>query len=190
MANSSNRNDDEGLSRELGGRLDVAVRAAIARSKNSNEVAAALLKSGFYSAAFVWSVRSIEIFLKEVCLLPIYFEQTGDFEWSWKKVRNTFGSSNWRKSMKIIEDTYGPFDEMITKEGENVWEVWNRVFVPKRGEIVHGRAEAQEELATLGVRWAELFRSQFTLRLIAANRHPVSTLFLRLLESLNGAAES
>lgn len=171
------------VGREIGGRLDIVIRSAISRSRSSHDEAQRLLNSGFYSPSFVWSVRSVEIFVKEVCLLPIYFEETGDFNTSWRRVRLTFGSSKWQSAMKVVEETYGPFEEMITEDGENVWEVWKTVFVRKRGEVAHGRTEAGEDLARLAVQWADQFRSQFTMRLIAAGQHPLASLFVQLLGS-------
>ena len=58
------------LNRAPGGFWDAIIRIAIKMSRDSAEEARQLLAAGFPGPAYVCAARSIEIFVKEVILLP------------------------------------------------------------------------------------------------------------------------
>lgn len=170
------------IDRSIGTELDQIISTAIERSHRCLDLAEAMSSAGFHTPAYVWAVRSIEVFVKEVMLLPIYFGQSGgDFNSSWKKTQKVFGSSNWGPAMKLVDDTFGPLDPMVTDDGKEVWAEWKSKVLRRRGEFVHGVAEADSDEAKLIITWAEMMRTQLTLRLIAAKKHPLHDLFMALL---------
>ena len=62
------------LDRSPGRILDVLIQTAIRRARSSIDQAHELVDAGFPGPAYVWAVRSIEIFVKEVMLLPLFLE--------------------------------------------------------------------------------------------------------------------
>ena len=171
------------LDRSLGGQLDMTIRNAIARSLASLEVARRLLSQGLAGPAYVWAVRSVEIYVKEVMLLPLYLEELeGDWTRARKKVRKTFGSSNWGKAIALVDSSFGPLDPMRTEEGQDVWEVWQSIVIRRRGEIVHGRDDPSVEDAATVVLWAGRMMEQLPLRLIVAQKHPLHDFFVAIIE--------
>ena len=178
------------LDRSLGGRLDSVVRAAIARSKLSLAEARALHDASFPNAAYVWAVRSVEIYIKEVMLLPLFLERReGDWRRAWRDTRDNFRSGNWRRAIRLVDEVYGPLDPMLTEDGTDVWDVWNKVVVGRRGDIVHGIAEASEEEAAAVLQWVEQMMVQLPLRLIVARKHPLHDFFMAALESARSTLE-
>ncbi|MHB1209962.1 MAG: hypothetical protein ACYC1I_09695 [Acidimicrobiales bacterium] len=170
--------------RTIGGELDMIIRTAISRSRRSLSLAEEMSAAGFHTSAFVWAVRSIEIFVKEVMLLPYFFEQTGgDFGASFKKAQKGLGASSWGRAMQIVDEQYGPLDPMVTDDGNEVWTEWKAKVVRRRGDFVHGVADAEQAEAELAITWAEMMMTQLTLRLIAAKRHPLHDLFVAVLIS-------
>ena len=174
-----------------GGELDNLIKTAIARSGASLAEAHALLDAGFPGPAFVWAVRSIEIYVKEVMLLPLFLEEThGDEELAWRKARELFDPSKWARAIRKVDEVYGPLEPMTTEDGKNVWDVWkSREIVGKRGDVVHGRIDATaEETSTLLV-WAEQMKTQLTLRLITAGKHPLHDLLVAVLQEAGRSGE-
>jgi hypothetical protein len=176
------------VDRSLGGRLDGLVRTAIAHSKSSLSEAQALLEAGFPSPSYVWAVRSVEIFMKEVMLLPLFLEQhDGDWRRAWRRTRKTFGSGNWRQAISEVDAAYGPLDPLLTEDGADVWDVWSTVVVGRRGDIVHGVAGASGDEAAAVLQWAEQMLIQLPLRLIVARKHPLHDFFMATLEAARSA---
>lgn len=176
------------VDRSLGGRLDGLVRTATAYSKSSLAEAQALLEAGFPSPSYVWAVRSVEIYLKEVMLLPLFLEQhDGDWRRAWRSIRNTFGSGNWRRAIREVDSAYGPLDPLLTEDGADVWDVWSTVVVGRRGDIAHGIAEASADEAASVLQWAEQMLIQLPLRLIVARKHPLHDFFTATLEAARSA---
>jgi hypothetical protein len=188
------------LDKSPGKVFDVILKAAVLKSRVSIDQANRLLEDGFPGPAYVWAVRSVEIFVKEVMLLPLFLEEVPeDKDWDkvWnrarKRVERTFGSDNWEKAIAKVDEVYGPLDPMLTTEGENVWDVWRTVVIRRRGDTVHGKPVAQEvdaDEAMVVVGWAEQTMTQLTLRLIAARKHPLSDLFVVAMEQAREAMQA
>lgn len=178
------------VDRSLGGRLDLIVRTAVARSKASLGEARALQDAGFASPSYVWAVRSVEVYVKEVMLLPIFLEQhDGDWRRAQRKIRDTFGSGHWRRAVRAVDEAYGPLDPMLTEDGKDVWDVWSTTVVAFRGDIVHGTAEASAEEAAVVLQWAGQMMDQLPLRLIVARKHPLHDFFVAALERARSSLE-
>jgi hypothetical protein len=131
------------LDRSPGGYLDEILKAAVRRSRGAAAEAHRLLEAGFPGPAYVWAVRSIEVFVKEVMLLPLVLEEIdlgADDHWeqAWKRVRELFGNGRWDLALRKVEEAYGNLDPMETDDGKDVWSVWKSRVVSRRGEIVHG----------------------------------------------------
>jgi hypothetical protein len=171
------------VDRSRGGFLDRAIQIAIARASESGDTSKRLLEAGFPGPAYVWAVRSVEIYFKEVVLLPSYLEEfDGDWERSWREVAALFGSGKWSRARRRLNHVYGQMEPMITEDGQDVWDVWDSVVVKHRGDIVHGRAEPTAEEAMVVVAWQEQLRLQMTMRLITS-RHPLHDLFVAAIET-------
>jgi hypothetical protein len=120
------------LDRSPGRVFDVILKNAVSRARASAEEGQALLEGGYPGPAYVWAVRSIEIFVKEVMLLPLFLEEIPDGEWdevwadAWKRIDDTFGSGGgrWNLAIRMIDEAYGPLDPMYSEDGGDVWQVW------------------------------------------------------------------
>jgi hypothetical protein len=137
-------------------------------------------------------VRSIEIFVKEVMLLPLFLEEIPDGDWddvwaeAWKRIHKTFGSGNWNPAIRKIDEEYGPLDPMYTDDGADVWQMWKSVVVGRRGDVVHGRpteAEVTIEEAAVVVEWAGQMMDQLIMRLVNAGKHPLHDLVVEALDA-------
>jgi hypothetical protein len=178
------REDLAVVDRSIDGRLDRLLRTAIIRARASLTFARRLLAANFPGPAYVWAVRSIEIFVKELMLLPLFLEQTdGDWNTAWIRVRDTFGAGKWNRTVRVIEESYGPLDPMLTETGEEVWSLWKSVIVRYRGDIVHGMADPPADEAEQVVAWADQLITQLTLRLIVAGKHPLHDLFVNAIDA-------
>ena len=182
------------LDRSPGRFFDVTIQAAVRRSRESVGEARRLLEAGFPGPSYVWSVRSVEIFVKEVMLLPVFLEEIDgtpdefDKVWAqaWKRIRDLFGNGRWDAALGKVEDAYRALDPLaLTEQGEDVWTVWKSRVVPRRGDTVHGRPTEENDPshneAELVVEWAEQMMTQLTLRLVRST-HPLHDLFVGALE--------
>lgn len=173
------------LDKTVGGELDLIISAAVRRYRESLDTAKKLAESEYYSPAFVWAVRSVEIFIKEVILLPLYLERLeGDWDEAWRQVRLTFRSGKWGPALNVIDQEYGPLDAMVTDDGRDVWTEWKSKIVSQRGDVVHGAGDANLDNAKTIIVWAEMITMQVTLRLIAAKKHPLHDLFTGLIAAV------
>jgi hypothetical protein len=148
---------------------------AIEHTRKSLDTAQQLLDAGFPSAAFVWATRSAEIFMREALLFPLWYEETGDVRASFSEVRDFLGSGKWSRSIRRVREAYGLIGDehdALTDSGEDAFVAWTRDFVRPRGEIVHGRAEADEVMAATAIAFAERMREWFTLRVISSEAGP------------------
>jgi hypothetical protein len=166
------------LDRAGGGQLDQIIQAAIRRSRASAEDARGLLDAQLPGPAYVWAVRSVEIYVKEVMLLPLFLAKSdGDWDGSWRRVRETFRSGKWNRALRTIDESYGPLATMTTDDDRDVWDVWKSVVTNYRGEIVHGFRDPTIPEAEIVVAWANQMIGQLSMRLIAAGKHPLADLF-------------
>jgi hypothetical protein len=195
--------DDEGAGQTLGEklgavpvnqrpggepRLERILMQASQRAAASLVTARGLLEAGYPSPAYVWAVRTIEIFVKEFMLLPYFLtESNGDWTRAWREVKSTFESAKWTRAVRLVNEVYGPLDPMLTEDGRDVWDEWKRYVVSKRGALVHGVDEASAEEAALVVQWADQMITQLKLRLIVARRHPFHDIFMAILERARAA---
>ncbi len=158
---------------------------AVDHTRKSLQTAQALLDAGFPSAAFVWATRSAEIFIREALLFPLAFEETGDVRASFTEVRDLFGSGRWNLSIRRAREAYGlegTEHEALTETGEDAFGAWTRDFVGPRGEIVHGRAEADTEMAATAIAFADRMREWFTIRIVTADTGPFAGALYQMFE--------
>jgi len=135
------------LDRRPGCFFDVTLRAAIRRSRDSAAEDRRLPHAGFPGPAYVWAVRPIEIFVKEVMLLPVFLieiegtpgEPDRVWDEAWQQIRKSFGSGRWNGALRKVEEAFGPLVPMRTDDGKDVWREWKSRVVPRRGVTVHGR---------------------------------------------------
>jgi hypothetical protein len=171
--------------------LDGLLKSAMLRARTSAAEGQALLDAGFPEPAYVWAFRSIEIYVKEVMLLPLFLEAIPGDDWearwtkAWRRIAETFDSGRWSAALRKVDEIYGPLDKMVTESGEDVWQVWKSVVVPRRGDIVHGRPvepAVSAADAAIVLLWAEQMIAQLSMRLIAAGQHPFHGSFVAALE--------
>jgi hypothetical protein len=164
---------------------------AIANTLQSLETAQALLADGYPSPAFVWAVRSTEILFREAILFPIYFQRRGDVRWAFKKAREEFRTGpSWKRAFEFAREQHGvgeDHDPPLTKDGRDAWKVWLEEGVGPRGEIVHGRSEADEGLAAAAIGFAERMREWVTLRLVVGDKGPFGGLMRELIDEFRAA---
>lgn len=153
--------------------IDVALRVGSKRVEVSIEVAKALLDAGFSSPAFVWSVRSAEIFLKDFVLAPHFLARDGG-EWidAVRKADDVLRHKRWPETLKLIDQMFGPLEAMLTEDDEEARDVWLREFIPTRNSIIHGRIDVSHETAKLCIEWVEQLVFQMKLRLLIEKKHP------------------
>lgn len=162
--------------------VKLLVEKANERARLSLAAAKSLREQGFPSAAYVWAVRSVEIFTKEFLLAPLHLTEVGAWSGALEKASKLFGSSNWDKAYARLEEFVGPIDKMLTDTDEDAWKYWRKSAVRVRGDIVHGKDEASDEDAELVIAYAEQLLLQLTLRMIVSKKHPIRDMFLGILE--------
>lgn len=163
---------------------------AIKHTCTSLETARELHAAGFRSPAFVWAVRSGEIFFREALLFPIEFEATGDVRASFAKVRELFRAGKWTSAIRRVRDAYGlegSEHDALMDSGEDAWIYWGRHGVGPRGETVHGRGEVEsDETVAWAIAFVDRMRVSFTLRMLMSEQGPLAG---TLREILDHAAE-
>lgn len=158
---------------------------AIKHTTESLETAKSLYAAGFSSPAFVWAVRSAEIFFREALLFPLEYERTGDVADAFAAARELFGSGKWERSLRRVRESYGlsgPDHDALLESGEEAWGYWRREGVGVRGDVVHGRAEVEPERAEWAIEFVEQMRTWFTLRVMTADDGPFAGLFIDIIE--------
>lgn len=167
---------------------------AIRNTNQSLDTARKLLTDGFPSPAFVWAVRSAEIFLREALLFPIWFAETGDVEHSFREVRRSFGDGGrWNLSIRRVREAYGlegDDHDALTDSGEDAFAAWTRDFVGPRGEIVHGRTEADDYMAETAIAFTDRMREWFTIRVVASDRGPFAGTLREIFEQARSLYEA
>jgi len=167
---------------------------AVERTRRSLDTAKALHSAGFLSPAFVWAVRSGEIFFCEGLLFPIEYEASGDVEDAFRRVRDAFRGGKWGAAEKRIRAAYGLTDEdhlAETTSGEDALVYWGREGVGRRGEVVHGREEITEpEFVEWAIGFVERMQQWWTLRAIASSDGPLGNTLRDIIENARGAYEA
>jgi hypothetical protein len=154
------------------------------RTKRSMETAQRLLDGGFWAAAVVWAVRSVEVFMKEFLLAPSYLpEEGGDWGKAVKKAGRLFGSSEWTKAFRRMDDLYGPIAPMLMEDGSDAHKYWRGPIIRFRGDIVHGAAEADRDTASNVISYGEQLILQLKLRMIVSGSHPLHREFMAAYEA-------
>lgn len=156
------------------------LKVASRKTGDSTQVARELLELGYPSPAFVWAVRAVEIFYKEFLLAPYFYE--GDWNRAVRKANKLFGSSNWDKAVAKVDEVFGPLGKMVTELGNDALDVWIKQIVRTRGDIVHGRMNADFETAQLAVGYADQLITQLKLRVVVTQKHPFSEVFIGIIE--------
>lgn len=177
--------------------LDQLLEVAHRRALLSLEAARELQSEGFADPAFVWAVRSVEIFTKEWMLAPAYMTHEGlDLSRAMKRASRKFGSSNWQAAFHEIERLCGPIDPMLTEANADAWLHWQKRAVTQRGDIVHGRpaSSATPEEVSSVIAYAGQLIDQLTLRMLTTDRHPAGSRFRsalqRGIDAVHGASLS
>lgn len=162
------------------GLTDEELAQASQRAESSLEWARQLLADGYPSPSLVWSVRAVEIFLKEFVLAAVYMRDNEEMTWerAVRKASALFEKLKWKNAFKKMNEEFGPLDPMLTRDGRDVLSVWDKEIVVARHNIVHGREEAAPEFAVLVFQWAEQILVQLKLRFITAGKHPLSDTFM------------
>jgi hypothetical protein len=159
---------------------------AIEHTLRSLDTAKELHAAGFLSPAFVWAVRSGEIFFREALLFPIEFEATGDITASFAKVRHLFQGGRWAQAIKRVRTAYGlegAEHDALIENGEAAWLYWSRHGVGPRGETVHGRCEIEDdETVEWAIAFVDRMREWFTLRVIMSEQGPFAGTLRELFE--------
>jgi HEPN domain-containing protein len=165
---------------------------AIENTRRSLESAQRLLDAGFSSPAFVWAIRSAEIFIREALLFPLEFEATGDVRASFSKVRGFHRSDQWSRSIARIREAYGlrgAHDTALTESGEDLFGAWSRDFVRPRAEVVHGRAEVDEAMARAAIAFTDRIRVWLTARIVGSDEGPLAGTLRNLFEQARAQYE-
>src|SRR5437870_11852357 len=104
---------------------------AVKNTMASLNTARGLLQAGFASPAFVWAVRSAEIFFREALLFPLWYEETGDVGKSFDATRQFLESGKWERAIRRVREAYdltGVDHEARMEDGGDAWVYWRRVF--------------------------------------------------------------
>jgi len=156
------------------------------RAESSLRLARQLLDGGYPSPSLVWSVRAVEIFLKEFVLPSAFIGQKTNIRWerAVRKASKKFGTLKWDNAFKFMQDEFGPLDSLTTHDARDVLVVWNAEIVPRRHNIVHGKEEASADEAAHVMNWAEEIIKKLKLRLIVSGKHTFSDVFGQMYRDL------
>lgn len=155
------------------------LKVASQKAGDSIQVARELFELGYPSPAFVWAVRGVEVFYKEFLLAPHYYD--GDWGKAVRKANKLFGSSNWDKAIVKVDEVFGPLDKIVTAMGNDALDVWMKQIVRTRGDIVHGRVNADPETTQMAISYADQLVTQLKLRVVVTRKHPFSDVFMGVL---------
>lgn len=169
---------------------DELLKAASKRTQESLATARQLHAGGFFGPALIWTVRGVEIFFKEFLLTPHFLEQTNhDWQEALREAAKLFGSSSWSRAMVKINEFFGPLDPMLTEGGQDALDYWKKRVVRIRGDVVHGRADADANLSEWAINYAEQLVMQMKLRLIVEKKHPLSETFVDILKETRSSRD-
>lgn len=166
-------------------------RATIARGfwakgmeavRESLDTAAQLRASGCPSAAYVWAVRSVEIFFRQCVALCSYYDDGADVEEAIRRAERFVGSGNWSRVWDLVNPLVQ--ETPLTDADEDAWSHWKRYAVSTRGDIVHGRLDVDDQAAGWVIAYAERVVSWVTQRLAVSDRGPLRRLLLDLISAL------
>lgn len=139
----------------------------------------------FYGPALVWAVRAAEILMRDFVLAPHFMQEGHSWTRSLRMGSKILGSNEWNRAFAKAEEWWGPFDEPLTTDDSNAWQVWVSRVVKLRGDIIHGRpvtdATHEESLRVLG--FVERMLTWYPQRFLVSPRHPMSQEFLAALEA-------
>jgi hypothetical protein len=172
--------------------MATGLTAANGRVAKALETSRQLLDAGFPSAAFVWAVRAVEMFVREFLMAPAYFDGGGYAEWmrAMKKARKAFGRNNWRKARAVVEKEWGPIAPLLTESGDDVWQDWVDSAVLARHDVVHGNGEVTTEEVRAALEYAEALIPALRRQMLDTDKHPAGDLFLTQLKAALKASPS
>ncbi len=129
--------------------------------------------------------------MREFVLSPHYLEQGLPWDKAMRKGSKLLGHSAWTKAFAKVDEWYGPFDEPLTDDERNAWEVWETRIVRTRGEFVHGAlvTDATVEQATDAIEFAERMSSWYAQRFLTSTRHPIGVSFRAALDHVATRAQ-
>src|SRR5919106_706541 len=99
-----------------------------------------------------------------------------------RKANKLFGSSNWDKAVAKVDEVFGPLDRMVTEVGNDALDVWIKQIVRTRGDIVHGRMNADADTSQMAIAYAAQLMTQLKLRVVVTRKHPFSDVFMGIFE--------
>jgi hypothetical protein len=126
--------------------------------------------------------------MKEVMLTPLFLDEAdGDWIKAMRKAAKLFGPSQWHRAMDRVQREVGPLDPLVMTDGGDAYEHWAGAIVRLRGDIVHGRADADQSTAEVVVGYARQLVQQLNMRLIVGRRHPMYDQFMDLITEMQKA---
>lgn len=156
--------------------------------RRSLDTAKALTDAGFFSAGFVWAVRSVEIFFRQCVALCYYYDEGEDVERALKMAQSRVKSGNWSKVWCLVERFIEPDDPPLTDSDEDAWMHWKKHAVGIRDKAVHGLLDVDAADAAWVIEYAERVVSWVTQRLSIADRGPLRGLLRDMIRAMKEAA--
>lgn len=152
----------------------------------SLDTAARLREAGFPSAAYVWAVRSVEIFFRQCVALCSYYDEGEDVLAAIDRATKFVGNGNWSRVWSLVDSLVEEIP--LTDTDEDAWAHWKRHAVSTRGDVVHGRREVGDADAQWAIQYAERIVSWVTQRLAVADRGPLRGLLRDLIVAMQELA--
>jgi HEPN domain-containing protein len=157
---------------------------AKAKTDESLETARTLSAAGFHTPAFVWAVRSAEIFMRECLLFLHLYEEMGDIRRAFRRTQQIFGKgSDWNRALRFVQEEFDlDYSDALTSDDRDAFAVWQNEGVMGRHNMVHGLAEATPDMAAGVISFVGRFVEYFAQRLVVADRGPLRGVLRALLE--------
>ncbi|MGH2447389.1 MAG: hypothetical protein ACRDFS_02115, partial [Chloroflexota bacterium] len=115
------------------------LKMAHARARKAFDQARDLWMADFYAPSLVWAVRAAEVLMRDFVLAPHFMLEGTSWARSLRLGSKVLGSSDWKAAFVKAEEWWGPFDEPLTTDESNAWQVWIANVVTLRGHVIHGR---------------------------------------------------
>ena len=161
--------------------MDIETHMGVAwgRAEDARTEARTLNGLGFHNAAVVWTVRAAEMFMREYVLTPHFLEEGDEWPRAMRRASNELGSSNWVRAFALVQQWWGPFPRATVVDGTGAWDVWTRVALRRRGDIVHGRAvtDITQDAADEAIRFVDAMSVYYQRTFLTSERHPMGALF-------------
>lgn len=163
--------------------VEEVIRTAQARTRNSLAEAQALAEAGHWDASFVWGARALEIYYREVLILPLYLAQGEPFDSALERAVNVM-KPGWDRAHRELVGLLGkPVEPMLMDDDSDAWTYWTETVPDLRNAIVHGRpgVGASQRLARELLDFVWTMTLQLTLRMVTSGSHPLHDVVMRVL---------